>query len=172
MLKLLGCLLVVGACGALGLSARQQLRARVSAINAMLDALTTLCVEIEGSLSPLPAVFARLAQSANGRQKRLFGEICRRMEQAPGMSLGYHWSSTVRDLADELGLAPPECTALRDAAAFLGRYDSAQQIECLRQTARKLEECRREACEALHQKGNVYRTCGLAAGLLAVLVLV
>ena len=65
-----------------------------------------------------------LAHSQNPDQRRLFGEMKKRMEQSPGMSLGYHWSSTVRDLREELQLGEEAAAILRDASAFLGRYDA------------------------------------------------
>ena len=106
MLELLGATLIVGACGALGLAARQRLTLRIAALTAMLDGVRLISAEIEGRMTPLPDLFHQLARSPNRFQRRLFGEICARMERAESMSLGYHWSSTVRDLADELALAP------------------------------------------------------------------
>ena len=94
------------------------------------------------------------------------------MDKAPGMSLGYHWSSAVRDLADELNLGQDAAAILRDASAFLGRYDAGQQLQCLSYTAARLEACRREACAAYKRHGNVYRTCGIAAGIFVVLILI
>ena len=171
MLELLGATLIVGACGALGLAARQRLTLRIAALTAMLDGVRLISAEIEGRMTPLPDVFHQLARSPNRFQRRLFGEICARMERAESMSLGYHWSSTVRDLADELALAPDDCAVLRDAAAFLGRYDAGQQVKSLDYTASRLEECRRAACAELRQRGNVYRACGVAVGILVVLVM-
>ena len=158
LLTAMGAVLILGACTALGLSARGRLRRRIAVLSAMLDALAFLR--------------AGLAQSGQPDARRLFGEIARRMDKAPGMSLGYHWSSAVRDLADELNLGQDAAAILRDASAFLGRYDAGQQLQCLSYTAARLEACRREACAAYKRHGNVYRTCGIAAGIFVVLILI
>lgn len=172
MLNVLGALLIVGACGTLGLAARQRLTMRVAALTAMLTAVRQISAEIESRMTPTPEILTELAESHDRFQRRLFGEICARMEKQAGMSLGYHWSSAVRDLAEELCLGDEGCAVLRDASAFLGRYDSGQQVQCLSYTAARLEECRRSACEELRQRGSVYRTCGIAVGILVVLVLI
>ena len=172
LLTALGATLILGACTALGLSARGRLRRRIAALSAMLDALAFLRAEIEGPHTPLPDLIAALARGGQPDTRRLFGEIGRRMDKAPGMSLGYHWSSAVRDLADELNLGPDAAAVLRDAAAVLGRYDAGQPLQCLAYTAARLATCRREACAAYRRHGSVYRTCGIAAGIFVVLILI
>ena len=172
LLTAMGAVLILGACTALGLSARGRLRRRIAVLSSMLDALSFLRAEIDGPHTPLPDLIAALAQSGQPDARRLFGEIGRRMDKAPGMSLGYHWSSAVRDLADELNLGQDAAAILRDASAFLGRYDAGQQLQCLSYTAARLEACRREACAAYKRHGNVYRTCGIAAGIFVVLILI
>lgn len=172
LLTAMGAVLILGACTSLGLSARGRLRRSIAGLSAMLDAVAFLRAEIEGPHTPLPDLIDALAHSHNADQQRLFGEMKKRMEQSPGMSLGYHWSSTVRDLSEELLFGAEAAAVLRDASAFLGRYDASQQLQCLSYTAARLESCRQEACEAYRRHGNVYRTCGIAAGIFVVLVLI
>lgn len=171
MLTALGALLVIGACTTLGLSARSKMRREIMVLSAMLDAIAFLRAEIEGPHTPLPELIDALAHSENPDQSRLFREMHQRMERMPGMSLGYHWSSTMRDFAEELCLGQEAIGILRDASSFLGRYDAGQQLECLRYTAARLENCRKQACLDYRQHGNVYRTCGIAAGIFTVLIL-
>ena len=53
MLKLLGAILIIGSCGALGLSARQDLRTRIAAIDGCLKALERMESEIAFRLTPI-----------------------------------------------------------------------------------------------------------------------
>lgn len=171
MLTALGALLVIGACTTLGLNARSKLRRRITVLSAMLDAIAFLRAEIEGPHTPLPELIDTLAHSENPDQSHLFREIQKRIERMPGMSLGYHWSSTVRDFAEDFCLGQEETAILRDASSFLGRYDAGQQLECLKYTTARLESCRKQACLEYRQHGNAYRTCGIAAGIFMVLIL-
>ncbi len=172
MLKALGALLIIGACTTLGLAARTKLRRQITSLSAMLDAIAFLRAEIEGPHTPLPELIDALAHSKEPDTRLLFREMRRRMEQLSGMSLGYHWSSTVRDLAEELCLGEEAAAILRDASSFLGRYDAGQQLQCLAYTAERLEQCRQHACQEYQKHGNIYRTCGIAAGIFLVLILI
>ena len=69
MLKLIGSVMVFGSCAALGLSARQNLRRRVAAADAMLLALGLIRSEISGRRTPMPEIVGLLPLSR--RQSRL-----------------------------------------------------------------------------------------------------
>ena len=65
MLKMMGAVMVFGACAALGLSARQNLRRRVAAADAMLLALSLIGSEISCRRAPLPEIIGELAENEN-----------------------------------------------------------------------------------------------------------
>ena len=171
MLKWMGILLIIGSCGSLGMAARDRLHRRVCALASMIAALERIRAEIDGRLTPLPDILQMLADTGDRTQQRLFGEMCERAKDGAGLSLAYHWSSSVRDLADELAFGADETRVLSDASSFLGRYEQSQQLRSLDYTVARLEEYRRNACEELRKRGSVYRTCGVAAGIITVLVL-
>lgn len=171
MLKLLGAVLIVGACTSLGMAAKQRLAGRIAAITSLLDALDTIAAELSYQQTPLPEIIAQLRGSHNRTIARLFTEMSARAERGGGMSLSYHWQTAVRDLYAELGMEAAEAEILRDAAAYLGRYRLEQQLTGIAHTRQRLEAVRAEACEALRSKGNIYRTCGVAVGIVTVLVM-
>ena len=57
-------------------------------------------------------------------------------------------------------------------ADYLGRYDADEQLTGLTQVERRLAASREAAQEDLANRGNLYRTCGIALGLLVILVLI
>ncbi len=172
MLKLMGSVMIFGACAALGLSARQGLRRRVAAADAMLLALQLMGGEISSRRTPVPEIVGQLAESENPAIRTLFGNLRRRLREENGLSLGYQWRATLRDCRDQIGLGQAECQILCEAAAWLGRYDAAEQVAGLEQIARRLAAARDAAAGELQNKGNLYRTCGIALGILVVLVLI
>lgn len=172
MMTALGAMLILGACATLGMAARSKMRKRISALSAMLDAMAFVRAEIEGPHTPLPDVVDTLAHSNNPDQRRVFREMCKRIEKIPGMSLGYHWSSTIRDFAEEMNFGPDATAVLRDASSFLGRYDVSQQLQCITYAISRLETCRQEACTEYRKHGGIYRTCGIAGGIFIVLILI
>lgn len=171
MLKLMGSVMIFGACAALGLSARQSLRKRVGAADAMLIALSLIGSEISCCRTPLPEIFDALAENENPTVRLIFRGLQRRLREQNGLSLAYIWRMNLRDNRAEAGLGAAECDILCDAANYLGRYDAAEQVAGLEQVARRLAASRDAAASELQNKGNLYRTCGIALGILVILVL-
>lgn len=172
MLKLLGSVMIFGACAALGLSARQTLRRRVAASDAMLTALTILISEITCRRATIPEIVGLLAENENTAICMVFTRLQQSLREQNGLSLGYLWRAALRDMQEQTGLGAAECDILCDASHYLGRYDAAEQTAGLQQIARRLTAARETAAEELQNKGNLYRTCGIALGLLVVLVLI
>lgn len=171
MLKLMGAILVLGSCAALGLSARQELRRRVTTADSMLLALSLISSEISCRRTPLPEIIQELAQHDDPVIGCIFRGLQRRMREQNGLSLGYLWSATLRDNREHVGMGRAECGILCSAANYLGRYDAAEQIAGLEQVSHRLQLARQSAERELASKGRLYRTCGIAAGLLVILVL-
>ena len=102
----------------------------------------------------------------------VFSGLQRRLREQNGLSLSYLWRANLRDNRTEAGLGAAECDILCEAANYLGRYDAAEQVAGLEQVGRRLSAARAAADEELHGKGNLYRTCGIALGILVILVLI
>ena len=127
MLKLIGSVMVFGSCAALGLSARQNLRRRVAAADAMLLALGLIRSEISGRRTPMPEIVGLLTENEQPIVRKIFRTLQRRLREQNGLSLGYLWRSTLRDCRAQVGLGTQECDILCDAANYLGRYDADEQ---------------------------------------------
>lgn len=133
MLKLIGSVMVFGSCAALGLSARQNLRRRVAAADAMLLALGLIRSEISGRRTPMPEIVGLLTENEQPIIRKVFRTLQRRLREQNGLSLGYLWRSTLRDCRAQVGLGTQECDILCDAANYLGRYDADEQLtDCRR----------------------------------------
>ena len=72
MLKLIGSVMVFGSCAALGLSARQNLRRRVAAADAMLLALGLIRSEISGRRTPMPEIVGLLTENEQPIIRKVF----------------------------------------------------------------------------------------------------
>ena len=173
MLKLMGSVMIFGACAALGLSARQGLRRRGGGSGRNAAGAPS---DERRNLRP-PHAGARDSRTAGRERKPDYPDgvrpcLRRRLREENGLSLGYLWRSSLRDCRDQVGLGQPECEILSEAAAWLGRYDAAEQVAGLEQIARRLAAARDTAAGELQNKGNLYRTCGIALGILVVLVLI
>ncbi len=172
MLKMIGAVMIFGSCASMGLAARQNLRRRVRAADAMLLALSLIGSEINCRRAPLPEIVNELAESDNAVIRSVFCGLQRRMREQTDASFGYLWRMNLRDKREETGLGRPECDILCEAASYLGRYDASEQAAGLALIARRLTTARNQAADELLRKGGLYRTCGIAMGLLMILVLI
>lgn len=171
MLKLLGSVLIFGSCAALGLNARQELHRRVAAIDALITALELMRSEILCRRAAIPEIVALLAENGSEIVRALFSGLSRKLENPDGLSLGYLWRQNLREQRESLGMARQTCETACGAADYLGRYDAAEQAEGLKLVSDRLAAERQAAQEELRQKGDLYRTCGIAVGLLVILAL-
>lgn len=94
------------------------------------------------------------------------------MRERSGLSLSYLWCAGMRAAQADAGLGREECGVLCDAANFLGRYDASEQKAAIDTALHRLQMLRELAFAELRDRGSLYRTCGIAAGLLVILVLV
>lgn len=172
MLKLIGSIMVFGSCAALGLNARREMRRRVAAADAMLLALRLMENEIVSRRTPMPEIIDLLAKNENPVVRQVFSGLRRRMRERSGLSLSYLWCAAMRAAQTDAGLGREECEILCESANFLGRYDAAEQKAGLETALHRLETARELAAAELRDRGSLYRTCGIAAGLLVILVLV
>ena len=169
MLKLIGSVMIFGSCAALGLNARRELRRRVAAADAMLLAMEN---EITARRTPMPEIIDLLAKNENAVVRQIFSGVRRRMRERSGLSLSYLWCAGMRAAQADAGLGWEECGVLCDAANFLGRYDASEQKAAIDTALHRLQMLRELAFAELRDRGSLYRTCGIAAGLLVILVLV
>ncbi|MGI6181356.1 MAG: stage III sporulation protein AB [Agathobaculum sp.] len=172
MLKMIGAVMIFGSCASMGLAARQNLHRRVRAADAMLLALSLIASEINCRRAPLPEIVSELSESDNAVIHSVFCGLQRRMREQTDVSFGYLWRMNLRDKREEIGLGKSECDILCEAASYLGRYDAAEQAAGLALVSRRLSTARNQADDELRHKGGLYRTCGIAMGLLVILVLI
>ncbi len=171
MLRLFGSVLILGACCSLGLAAQQQLRQRLCALESMLSALDYIAAEITCRRTPLPALIEHLAASPERATTCVFSAVLRELRTEDGCSLPYKWCRAFRASREDAGLGEEETLALCDMAAFLGRYDASQQTKELDYVRGRLCEIRERVREETHIRGRLYRSCGVAIGVMTVLIL-
>jgi len=75
---------VFGSCAALGLSARQNLRRRVAAADAMLLALGLIRSEISGRRTPMPEIVGLLTENEQPIIRKVFRTLQRRLREHMG----------------------------------------------------------------------------------------
>lgn len=170
MLQALGAVLVISSSTALGISVRQRLLKRSNTISHWIFSIDLITAEIEQNHTPLPEIIKMLSEQGSMLLRPVFSEMLKRMESQSELSFSYHWHSTIRDLAPSLNMDNDEVNILRQASSYLGRYQAEMQVSGLLHTRARLVSAQASAEQDIKNKGNVYRMCGIAAGIITVLM--
>lgn len=153
-MRWLGALLLVVACGGMGLAKIGSLRRRIALLDSLCENLRQLQTELLQRNPPLPDLLVQLGQPA-------LAENVRR-----GMTMGQAVKPLLQRLEGEL---PKTARTLEQLCCSLGRYDSSAQAQACTHALLQLQGQREELSRELAEKGNLYRTVPLAFGLMAAL---
>jgi stage III sporulation protein AB len=170
MLKMIGAILIFGSSAAMGLAGKQRLQRRLRGLRSLLTLLALMESEIAQWDRPLPDLIYRLSLEEGEAAKALFLPLHQSMlsERAAFPVL---WRKSVREAGDRLALEAGDIQALLDMAGYLGRYDAQTQRQQLQESRERLGQAYAIAQTEYQNKGNLYRTCGMALGALTILVL-
>lgn len=167
MTVLMGKVLVLVGCAALGLLRGLELKKRTACLSDFRRALGALSREMAFSLRSLPDLLAGV--QGNG-PAGVFFALCRVHFQSSG---GESWTdSWQRALADApLPLKEEDIQILRETGELLGRYDGDSQRQAMEGLLSRLEENLAEARVEEHRLFRVYTALGVTAGLFLCILL-
>lgn len=172
MLKIIGIVLVIGSFTGIGISQRQQFRGHVVVLGDMLSTLDFLSNELSYHLTSIPDIVAKLAHDSRPSVCKVFGVMHTLVGQDDNLSLTFKWMKAFRDCGQEIGLDAEDISIMCDLSEFLGKYDAQAQQKSIDYAKTRLSRQLELASSEMKSKGNVYRTCCVAAGILLVLVLI
>ena len=170
VLKLLGAVLVLIGGSSMGLCAARELRQRSRTLEQFLAALDQIQAELSFRLTPMPELLQQLGQASEEPLKTFF-QTCEGGLSALGeVSFSVVWNRALREEA--LALLPEDRLSLEQLGAVLGRYDAEGQRTTLESVRVRLSQCLEDARGKQKKMGRVYRTLGVSAGVLCVLLLI
>lgn len=172
MLKIMGILLVIGSFTGIGMTQRQQFRRRVIALGDMLSALDLISAELSFHLTSIPDIVAKLASDSRSSISELFQPMQQMMQHDDGLSMTFKWMKAMREYGTSVGLKEEDILILCDLSEFIGKYDVQAQLNSISYAKTRLTKQLDIASAEMKSKGNVYRTCCVAAGILLVLILI
>ena len=161
MIKLLGALCVVSACGWFGFSLSFAHRREENALASLISALDYFQCELQYRMTPLP----QLCRLVSANKKDCIAQVFSKIGELLDSLTGEDVSRCVNQARIEMAELPPKTSQiLGDFGVSLGNFDLEGQIlgiEAVRTTCRQeLEQLRNNREERLRS----YQTLGLCAG--------
>lgn len=166
---LLGKLLLLAGCTALGVERSLNLKRRTACLWELRRALEALSRELTFSLRPLGELMDQ-ARRESREEAAVFFALCQdKFRRGGGESWSESWTAALEEAP--LPLKEPDKRLLREAGPVLGRYDGEDQRRALSGILTRLETQAEEAQAEERRLFRVYITLGAAAGLFCLILL-
>ena len=171
-LKLLGCVLVIGASTMMGYLVAEKYSKRPAELRTLQAALQMLELEIAFSVNALPEAFERIAQSLPENIGMLFAHASELLKERTGIPAKKAWRLALKKAYDHLHLEKQDREILITFGNSLGCSDKDNQIKNIHLACSKLAMEEKKA-EVLRQKNEkMYKSLGVLAGILIALLFV
>lgn len=168
-MKLIGAVLILFGGSSMGICAARELQKRSHTLTQFLAALEQIQAELSFSLTPMPELLQRLKKESEEPLKSFFGICAEGLSGLGDTSFSSVWNQALR--LEILALRPEDCIPLEQLGTVLGRYDAEGQRATVGNVCVRLSQQLADAREKQEKMGRVYRTLGISAGVLCVLLL-
>lgn len=170
MWRMMGFLLIITACTAIGFRSGMDVENRLKSLREIQRMMGMLKGEIQYAATPLQEAFEMLAlrmeQPFNGYLKKTAAD----MELKDGRTIAAILEDNSRMVYSKSGLKPADIKSLIRAGARLGYLDTEMQIRTIDLYLEELEKECRLAEEEYQGKVKVYRCLGFMGGLFAAVI--
>lgn len=170
MTRLLGAVLVIAGCGALGLAGIARLDGRVRDLGELAAGLDALQRELGWRLAPLPQALETAARASHGPAAHFFAQCVQRMGAENGQAFQQVWRDSLNTAP--LRIVEGDRVLLERLGPVLGRYDGDSQRLALEDAAAGLRSLQGEAADDRGRLGRVYGVLGVTAGLFLAILLI
>lgn len=170
MLKILGALLIICGTGAWGIGSALKMKNRVAYVKAFAESMDMLKDEVCINLTPLPKVMEFLATSASYPADELYKGVCASLDKISDIGFWGVWMEAVKN-SDSFILGEAERDVFIRLGAGLGKYDTDSQMRVIETAKRSLERIGAKAETERAANSKLHAYLGIAAGMLAVVVL-
>lgn len=167
---IIGSLLLIITCGALGLWLADRARRRPSELRSCLVALSLLDTEIFWGATPLPEAFSRIASRMSEPWRGFFLELQMRIERGEGAWAA--WKATVAKQTQLFCLKPEDWLVILDVGKGLGRSDRGEQHKQLELAQRHLVQAREQAVSWSEKQAKMWSYLGFLVGFAVVVFLI
>lgn len=163
MVKIIGAVMTGFACGYLGFRMNMTLKIRVKSLADIAASLEMLESEINFSVNKLKKAFFRIDR--NG----FFTSAAEYMEEN---GIKKAWEKAVNENKSRLCLTDADCEILLTLGSSIGRTDTEDQLKNIGYAKTMITMQEKQAQSDYGRMGKLYRSGGILAGLMLVIILI
>lgn len=170
MFKGMLCLIVIFACGSLGILKAQTYSQRLEDLKDFKDMLKILQTEMSYRKDPLPAAFARIASYKDTKAMNLLYECSARMQNCREFRQCWEEAEAAAYRASYMNCE--DRRVIKDLGLQLGKSDIQGQAAMFSLAETKLSSQMEEAAREKETKGKMYRGIGFSIGIVISVILI
>lgn len=165
MQKVIGGIIVIAVCTALGFEKGRELQLHLNSLEELKKLFVLLKNELQYTKAPFTEVFFKLSKKMNGEYKEWLLSVSQQLEKREKESLYEVWQVSVYEYLKGVKLTKEELEALCDIGRTLGYIDTLELY--LTQLDFSIQNTREE----LKTKKKLYQSMGIMCGIFLVIVL-
>lgn len=171
MVKLIGGLIICLSMSALGLKKAVMLDKRLEILNEFEKSLILLKGEIKYSAASLPEAVLSVSNRTSELIKEFYERIYEQISNNNELKFKTVWEESVTEVFKDDILSTEDKAVIREPGTQLGHLDVSMQLRSIDLCMDRLKERQMSAAEDIKEKSKLYKTMGVAGGVLVMLVL-
>lgn len=172
MIKMVGAVCILIACGYIGLKIAGMYKKRVEVLKFLQNGLNLLETEINYGATPLPIALKRISKKLHKGAAILFIHAANKLEENKGIPACVAWEEGVNRLNDVTPLTEEEINILTCFGKSLGNSDKEEQLKNIALAKEQLKMVEKCAEVAKEKNQRMWRYMGFCLGAVIVLILI
>ena len=164
MLKLLGAVLLLAACGGWGFSSAWQLRQRLADLRELRRIASVLRQEIAYAGMALPEALRRIGNRTEGIFKEFLDSLAAELTRCPGESFHLIFSEQTDEILSRTAMEPADLADFKELGKYLRYLDRGMQLSNLDLYLSETEGKIERLTEELPARKKLFQTMGVLAG--------
>ena len=169
MLRLMGCLILILCCSALGFIRSGSFKARRHELENVTETLKLIDIEISYKKEPLAKSFLKVSQLRTGWFSKLLSSCGSKLNEQ--RSLDESWETSKKEFSASCPLDINDVEILDDLILGMGKSDSEGQRKLFEPALFRLQTNLKDAYSQEQKQGKMYISLGTAAGVVVSIIL-
>ncbi|MBR3772241.1 MAG: stage III sporulation protein AB [Clostridium sp.] len=172
ILKILGAVLTISSCTALGFYFSNELNSRLKQLRELKKYLTILRGDIRYGGTPLPEAIYNLARRSPGAFRGFLTNVAKQLQISGGGTFAEIWTVCVENDLKNTSLTESDKEGLARFGDNLGYLDREMQVNTIDLYLSTLQEEIKEQAAVVKERTKLYNILGIMAGIFITIVMI
>lgn len=172
MLKVIGCLIILGASTGIGFTYAEKFRKRTTQLNEIQRCIHQLENEIVYTHTPLPEAIRDVAKKSINPIQQIFKEVADLLFSNEVDNVYEAFSNVLVNQKENLNLKREDVNIILDLAKSLGESDINGQLRMFSLTLENLKKKIKDSESLMNKNVKMYRYLGFSLGAMLVVILI